>query len=107
MAMSLHFGRRCQWYFIDELLNAWIRYIFNTRNPYRALPTDQSNSLDIWRQFTDDAIDLCVRSWEAVRNILCVDSPEGHEIDTAMDVGVQINEKDALSFSWRTLKETR
>ena len=84
-------------------MNEWISYIFDSRKSGEALQAGLASSTDIWRRFTGNAIDLCEESWEAVRKILCVDSPEGATIDE----DAQINDKDALSFSWRALKESR
>ena len=47
--------------------------------------------------------------WEAVRNCLCFDAPEGHEfqIEVEDDEEVDNGNKDILSFCWRALKESR
>ena len=60
-----------------------------------------------WRTLHGRLVDSCRDVWVAVKDILCLDSPEGHtpiesEIDD-LDVGI----KDTLSFSWRALKEAR
>lgn len=59
-----------------------------------------------WRQFHDRLVDCCSKVWEAVKGVLCIDSPEGQEEgqeDDELDIGI----KDTLSFSWRSLKEAR
>jgi hypothetical protein len=48
----------------------------------------------------------CLGIWEAVRDVLCNDSPEGHlpqELDE-LDV---IDTKDILSYSFRAVHESR
>ena len=44
--------------------------------------------------------------WNIVKQVLCIDSPEGNT-DYDEDEAVDIGAKDTLSYSWRTLKETR
>lgn len=51
-------------------------------------------------------VDSCSRTWEAVKDVLCNDSPEGHlpqDIDEADD----IDTKDVLSYSFRAVHESR
>ena len=45
--------------------------------------------------------------WEAVKETLCYDSPEGHGDDSEIADRLEIGLKDTLSFSWRALKESR
>ena len=54
-------------------------------------------------------IGSCSRTWDIVKSVLCIDSPEGqHEQaeelfdDDALDIGP----KDTLSYCWRSLKES-
>jgi len=47
----------------------------------------------------------CDTVWESVREMLCVDSPEGHTAEKSDDLN--IGEKDTLSYLWRALKEAR
>lgn len=45
--------------------------------------------------------------WEAVHSVLCNDAPEGfvpEDLDDESDAQIV---KDALSYSWRALKEAR
>ena len=67
----------------------------------------ENNRIYARRKFLDQAIHLCERIWEAVQGALCADSPEGHSMNTSADDEVQMNDKDAMSFSWRSLKESR
>ena len=49
---------------------------------------------------------ICCDVWEAVRNTLCYDAPEGHGVDEEADDD-DVGTKDTLSFCWRALKESR
>ena len=82
-------------------------YIFSDRRSLREVEPEHDCRDKTWRKYVEKAIDFCEKAWEAVRGILCVDSPEGNEIGTSVDDNVTLNDKDALSFSWRTLKESR
>lgn len=59
------------------------------------------------RQLTSIILDCCGDIWEVVKNVLCVDSPEGFEIDDIEDQDSGMGPKDTLSFAWRALKESR
>lgn len=72
--------------------------------------SDPSDSEWSARKAANDRIlDCCTKIWEAVREILCFDSPEGYEEseegDSSLDLGNGTN--DTLSFCWRALKESR
>lgn len=43
--------------------------------------------------------------WEAVKNILTADAPEGFESGSHDEV--EVGTKDLLSYCWRALKESR
>ena len=45
--------------------------------------------------------------WIAVKDVVCYDSPEGHIVTEAEEDEADVNVKDALSYSWRALKEAR
>jgi len=49
----------------------------------------------------------CSNIWEAVKEVLCYDSPEGHQDGVEAADGIVIGLKDTLSFCWRALKESR
>ena len=59
------------------------------------------------RQLTSRILDYCDDIWEVVKQFLCVDSPEGFEMDDSEDQDSGIGPKDTLSFAWRALKESR
>lgn len=74
---------------------------------YKLLASPGEETAHTWRTVHDQIIDSCMKVWDAVKDVLCIDSPEGHA-DT--DVGndeLDIGIKDTLSFSWRALKEAR
>ena len=45
--------------------------------------------------------------WNVVKDVLCLDSPEGHVPTDTEEEEFDLGIKDALSFSWRALKEAR
>ena len=56
---------------------------------------------------SEQTTSYCSYVWEAVKEVLCFDAPEGHESGEADDRDLDIGAKDTLSFSWRALKESR
>jgi Putative death-receptor fusion protein (DUF2428) len=48
----------------------------------------------------------CSRVWQAVRDILCNDSPEGHLPKDLEDIEM-LDTKDILSYSFRAIHESR
>ena len=62
---------------------------------------------DAWKKLTERLILTFDNVWVAVKQILCFDSPEGHVPEEAEEDDLDIGVKDALSFSWRALKESR
>lgn len=50
-------------------------------------------------------MNICDKVWQAVKPVLCVDSPEGHTDEPADDL--MVGPKDILSYSWRSLRESR
>lgn len=81
------------------------RYIINRSDFYTTSFGDMG--LRRWRDLHDRLLQNCSAVWDAVKAVLCFDSPEGHIVidpeDDEPDVGV----KDTLSFCWRALKEAR
>lgn len=51
-------------------------------------------------------ISCCERIWNAVKDILCNDSPEGH-LPSDIDEVDTIDTKDVLSYSFRSIHESR
>ena len=58
-------------------------------------------------QLTSRILENCSEIWEVVKQYLCVDSPEGFEMDNVEDEDSGMGPKDTLSFAWRALKESR
>ena len=84
------------------------RYIISRSDLYE-LYTDSYGSESIERnELNARLLRNCAEIWEAVKGILCLDSPEGHSMDDEDDGdGLNVGFKDSLSFSWRALKEAR
>lgn len=59
------------------------------------------------RRMNSIILDHCADIWEIVKQVLCVDSPEGFEMDDSEEHDSSIGPKDTLSFAWRALKESR
>ena len=57
---------------------------------------------ELWQQIWD----ICNRVWNVVKNTLCSDAPEGLELEES-ESGMLAGSKEALSFCWRALKESR
>ncbi|TWU76774.1 hypothetical protein ED733_004991 [Metarhizium rileyi] len=57
------------------------------------------------RKLQMDIVSCCERTWEAVRHILCDDSPEGHLPQELEEVD-GLDTKDLLSFSFRAVHES-
>lgn len=49
---------------------------------------------------------LCTRTWEAVKDILCNEAPEGH-LPQELDDLDTVDTKDVLSYSFRAIHESR
>ena len=52
-------------------------------------------------------ISSCAGVWEAIKGTLCLDSPEGHQMNDKDEDDINIGMKDTLSYAWRALKESR
>lgn len=83
------------------------RYIIVHPDFYDEFASFGEVSLRQWRDVHDRLLQACFKVWDAVKEVLCFDSPEGHVMidpdDDEPDVGV----KDTLSYCWRALKEAR
>ncbi|KAL1953304.1 hypothetical protein VTO42DRAFT_3034 [Malbranchea cinnamomea] len=80
---------------------AALRYIVGTPNFHAIVSTN--STMPAWRVFHERIVTLCDRVWDAVRPVLCVDSPECEQ-DTSNEQVV--GPKDMLSCSWRALRES-
>lgn len=79
-----------------------------SRSDYvKSLDLSMATSLRKWKDCNRRISLTSSGVWEAVQDVLCFDAPEGHEI-AEDDLNEQdIGTKDALSFCWRALKESR
>ena len=59
------------------------------------------------QQLTFRILEYCNEIWGVVKQYLCVDSPEGFEMDDGEEQDSGMGPKDTLSFAWRALKESR
>ncbi|MCJ1396622.1 hypothetical protein MMC18_009513 [Xylographa bjoerkii] len=78
-----------------------LRHIVSHREFFRL---SEFSSLD-WRRMHIRLVHCCSMIWFAVKDVICYDSPEGHVIVEAEDDESDADVKDALSYSWRALKE--
>lgn len=60
----------------------------------------------IWDDLQWRMLFACSRIWEAVKDVLCNDSPEGHLPQDLDDID-DIDTKDVLSYSFRAIHESR
>ncbi|CAI6088687.1 unnamed protein product [Clonostachys chloroleuca] len=63
------------------------------------------SSLDAGQAVQNRLVSCCEQIWDAVRDILCDDSPEGHLPQELEEVD-GINTKDILSYSFRAIHES-
>jgi hypothetical protein len=61
--------------------------------------------VDAWRNNHRRILSASQKIWLEVKDVLCIDSPEGHTDETLDDLAV--GPKDILSYSWRALRESR
>ena len=59
-----------------------------------------------WEDLQYRIIASCSNIWEAVKDILCSNSPEGHIPEDVDDIE-SIDTKDVLSYSFRAIHESR
>ncbi|MCJ1386583.1 hypothetical protein MMC17_009709 [Xylographa soralifera] len=59
-----------------------------------------------WRRMHNRLVRCCSMIWIVVKDVICYDSPEGHIVIEAEEDESDVHVKDALSYSWRALKET-
>ncbi|MCJ1314415.1 hypothetical protein MMC25_008097 [Agyrium rufum] len=59
-----------------------------------------------WTELKRRMIHGCEETWEVVKPVLCIDSPEGHVVEDGEQDDLDIGVKDTLSFAWRALKES-
>ncbi|CAG8975357.1 hypothetical protein HYALB_00005687 [Hymenoscyphus albidus] len=69
---------------------------------YQASAVDQSAQWEKWANLQLQMVSISSRIWEAVKEVLCNDSPEGNLPDGIEDVDM-IDTKDVLSYSFRAV----
>ncbi|KAJ5960846.1 Armadillo-like helical [Penicillium vulpinum] len=69
---------------------------------FHSLISDESGSA-AWRSVHNRIVAICDKIWLEAKPLLCIDSPEGHSDEPTEDLNV--GPKDALSYSWRSLRE--
>ncbi|KAK2756662.1 hypothetical protein FQN54_005107 [Arachnomyces sp. PD_36] len=92
----------------DHPLHGYIsalRNIVGVPNFYSLVSDPEDTTFRKWELFHGRSLSLCGRIWVEIKDVLCVDSPEGHT-DSASD-DLIIGPKDILSYSWRALRESR
>lgn len=59
------------------------------------------------KAFKQGILAACMEIWEAVKETLCYDSPEGYQDESNAAEVFELGLKDTLSYCWRALKESR
>lgn len=85
---------------------AALRYIIDQPAFYGSMAGMEAKELDDWKKLHNHILVSLRSIWDCVRNILCVDAPEGH-VPEDMEEEPDLTTKDILSYSWRGLKEAR
>ncbi|KAK7751621.1 hypothetical protein SLS62_006447 [Diatrype stigma] len=80
---------------------ASLRYLWGSLSSKKYADDD----LTILEGFQDRAIACCSRIWQAVRHVLCDDSPEGH-LPEELEEMEGLDTKDLLSYSFRAIHES-
>lgn len=60
----------------------------------------------MWQQMQEKLYRCCSSIWDAVKDVLCNDSPEGHLPLEVEELAI-IDTKDVLSYSFRAIHESR
>lgn len=68
--------------------------------------TGQSDEWEKWASLQFQMVSLASRIWNAVKEVLCNDSPEGN-LPNGIDEVDTIDTKDVLSYSFRAVHESR
>lgn len=79
-----------------------MRFIICSAEFYTVLRSPSGDAYD-YPQFHKTIMSLCTQTWLGVRDILCVDSPEGQQHEEPVE---DLGPKDLLSCSWRALRES-
>lgn len=71
---------------------------------FHTLISDDTEST-AWRSVHGRIDAICDKIWQEAKSLLCIDSPEGHSDEPVEEL--DMGPKDALSYSWRSLRESR
>ncbi|TVY81647.1 tRNA (cytidine(32)-2'-O)-methyltransferase non-catalytic subunit TRM732 [Lachnellula suecica] len=82
-----------------------LNLILDLVNPSQDFATDGTEAWGKWDDFIQRMVRSCSGIWEAVKNILCNDSPEGHLPQDIEELDA-IDTKDVLSYSFRAVHES-
>jgi hypothetical protein len=93
----------CKSVLTEEVLTLGDREIISSQNFYNL----ENSSRSLTRRLNTKILDCCGDVWDVVKQVLCVDSPEGFDMDESEDNDSGTGSKDSLSFAWRALKESR
>jgi len=74
-------------------------------NPSLDVLTKGPKGWEKWIDFVQRLVCSCLGIWEAVQDVLCNDSPEGH-LPQELDELDAIDTKDVLSYSFRAIHES-
>jgi hypothetical protein len=70
------------------------------------LSQEECSISETFNNLQERMVSSCSRIWEAVKDVLCNDSPEGHLPQDIDDIDT-IDTKDVLSYSFRAIHESR
>ena len=73
---------------------------------FEAVASKKAGNTKPWDSLQLRILESCKRIWNAVRDVLCNDSPEGH-LPLDIDEVDNIDTKDVLSYSFRAIYESR
>lgn len=90
---------------IDAPLHGDFASLCHTWQVVSEIKLAESELMEV-RQLQLEIASCCERAWEAVRAILCDDSPEGH-LPEELEVVDGLDTKELLSYSFRAIHEAR
>jgi len=84
----------------------FISLVWSLVNPSLDFPGEPARTWEKWIDFIQRMVRSSSSIWEAVNDILCNESPEGHLPEEINELEV-IDTKDVLSYSFRAVHESR
>jgi hypothetical protein len=79
-----------------------LRYVFDRPGQYELLLRPSGASIGEWTNLHGRIVTIVLGVWDHVKNVLCVDAPEGFTTEEMKDADVDT--KDLFSYAWRALK---